>query len=108
MLALAASLLISSDALVVGVPAPRVAVARTGPPTMNFFDDMQANMQSTFNKMFAQPPTLDEAELYCRDEESTGCTIEMMELIEKQKAKSAPEPKPRWSAEIDDAVVKPE
>ena len=79
--------------------APRVAVQ------MNFFDDMQVQFQS----MFKAPPTLEEAELYCRDDESSGCTIEMMDLLKSQEGSAkTPISKPRWSAEIDDAVVKPE
>ena len=51
----------------------------------------------------------EKAELYCRDDESSGCTIEMMDLLKSQEGSAkTPISKPRWSAEIDDAVVKPE
>ena len=83
--------------------SPRVA-SRTATPSLNFFDDLQAQ----FNRMMQPPPTFEEAELYCRDDESAGCTVEMLELLEKRKAKPVKAPKPRWSEEIDDAVVKPE
>lgn len=54
-------------------PRSVVVQMRTGPPSMNFFDDMQTN----FKKMMQQPPSLDEAVELCRDDESTGCTLEM-------------------------------
>ena len=79
-------------------------------PTMNFFDDLQANLKS----MMTPPPSLDEAFEMCRDEESNGCTVDMLDALEKNGAQLAKKqamdavPKYTWSAEIDDAVVKPE
>ena len=58
------------------VPLPRTSVVnmpRAVAAEMNFFDDMQAK----FQEMMAPPPTLEEAELYCRDDESVGCTVDM-------------------------------
>jgi len=78
---------------------------RVPPAQMNFFDDMQAKVQG----MFKARPTLEEAEALCRDEESSGCTIEMMDLIKSREVlPKTPVSKPRWSADIDDAVFKPE
>merc|ERR1712019_317744 len=58
------------------------------------------------------PPTLAEIEEYCRDPESTGCSVEMMDILMAEAAKlkeASPHSKEiRWSAEIDDAVVKTE
>ena len=85
--------------------APRTTLSPAVAVQMNFFDDMQAQFQS----MFKAPVTIEEAELYCRDDESSGCTVEMMDLLKAQEGSAkAPISKPRWSAEIDDAVVKPE
>merc|ERR1712072_283014 len=84
----------------------RVTHSRVTAPQMNFFDDLQAN----FKKMIGPPsmPTMEEAEVYCRDDESTGCTTEMLDLLQQQKAEKAKIENFRWSREIDDAVVKPE
>ena len=83
-----------------------VAKTRVPPPALNFFDDIQAS----FQKMMQPPPSIEDAELFCAayDDESTGCTAEMLEVLAKRKAPKVPVVKPRWSKEIDDAVFKPE
>lgn len=56
--------------------APRTVapVSVVSPIQMNFFDDMQRN----FAKMMGQDaPSIDEAMEMCRDDESSGCTLEM-------------------------------
>jgi len=60
-----------------------------------------------FNEHFGEKPTLAEAETYCMDDESSGCTVEMLELLAQAKrAKPTAQEKPIWSSEIDDAVFK--
>ena len=47
---------------------------------------------------------------YCRDDDSSGCDIDMLETLKARGAgKSGTKaPKYRWSPEIDDAVFKAE
>lgn len=60
-----------------------------------------------FNEHFGEKPSLADAEMYCMDDESSGCTVEMLEVLaEAKSAKPAAETKPIWSSEIDDAVFK--
>ena len=49
-----------------------------------------------------------EAQELCRDPDSTGCDLEMMDALMAAEAKKAvaKPARPRWSAEIDDAVFK--
>ena len=51
---------------------------------------------------------LAEAQELCRDPDSTGCDLEMMDALMAAEAKKAvaKPARPRWSAEIDDAVFK--
>merc|ERR550514_2054469 len=104
--ALFATMLACASGFTVMVPPHAArAVSRSAIAVdMNFFDDMQ----SAFNKMVNPPPapTLEEAKQYCFDEESSGCSLEMMDLLEKEQQKSAPQQKYRWSQDIDDAVFK--
>ena len=51
---------------------PRPVPARSH-VQLNFFDDMSRQLQ----QMMAPPPTLKDAVEMCRDEESSGCTLEM-------------------------------
>ena len=46
---------------------------RTRLPVANFFDDAER----MFKQMFDPKPTLEEAMMYCRDDESNGCTVDM-------------------------------
>ena len=53
--------------------------------------------------------TLEEIEEYCRDPDSSGCDLDMMDALRASEALSGqpvPASPPRWSAEIDDAVFK--
>merc|ERR550514_823337 len=92
--------------------SPKLAARPSSTPVvaqMNFFDDLQKQ----FSKMMAAPPTLGEAFEMCRDDESSGCTVEMLELIEKDQNDAVMREimdtrSPRWSKDIDEAVVKPE
>merc|ERR1719240_1923071 len=88
------------------IPAPAKAIVAPVSVQMNFFDDMQAN----FMKMMGldATPSYEEAVYMCRDDESSGCTVDMLDVIAKYKGDVPPSVKPRWSKEIDDAVVKPE
>ena len=44
---------------------------------------------------------------YCRDDDSSGCDIDMIEALKARAGKSGTKaPKYRWSPEIDDAVFK--
>ena len=56
------------------VPHAAVAPARAA-VSMNFFDDMSDMFQGAFGKK--SMPTLEEAEMYCMDDESSGCTVDM-------------------------------
>merc|ERR1719473_629563 len=60
-------------------------------------------------KPVARVPTLADIEQYCRDDESSGCDLDMLDALraaENAPAKPVPAKTPRWSAEIDDAVFK--
>ena len=53
--------------------------------------------------------TLEEMEELCRDEESSGCDVDTMDALmaaEAKKNRASRPAKPRWSKEIDEAVVK--
>jgi len=86
------------------------------PPRMGFEDALATmidNVSLHFSgqtKEAAQPPTAAEIEEYCRDPESTGCSLDditaLMAEAEKLKAASTPEKEVRWSSEIDAAVAK--
>merc|ERR1719421_1255017 len=81
---------------------PRAAVLPRAAVQMDFFSDLE-EAKDKFMSMIMPPnaPTLAEAEMYCMDEESSGCTVEMMELLENKKAEVKPPKEVRWSAEID-------
>lgn len=57
------------------------------------------------------PPTADEIAEYCRDPDSTGCDLDMVDALMaeadklKKVQKKGDEPV-RWSKDIDDAVFK--
>jgi len=102
------------------VPLRAMHAHRTAPRlspclAMGFEDGLQ-NMIDGVSVWFAeksggasQPPTASEIEEYCRDPDSSGCSVEMMDTLmaEARKLKAAsPEKEIRWSVEIDDAVVK--
>ena len=60
-----------------------------------------------FAGLMKKPPTAEEVEEYCRDPDSSGCDLDMMDMLMKQsKAAPAKKPKFRWNADIDDAVFK--
>jgi len=74
-----------------------------------------ADMMKGISKMlgakdYNSGPTLAELEEYCRDPESSGCSVEMMDLLiaekEKMKKLAAKDPEYRWSKDIDEAVAK--
>ena len=110
---------LSCSALVLPVHTPRTVAsfssARAGPATMGFEDSL-ATMIDSVSAFFAKsgatkkPPTAAEIEEYCRDPDSSGCTLEMMDILmaEAEKLKKVqPEGEPiRWSPEIDAAVAK--
>ena len=55
--------------------------------------------------------TLDEIEEYCRDPDSSGCDLDMLDRVKQlkgknEKAKSAMPHNVRWSPDIDEAVFK--
>merc|ERR1712167_161722 len=87
------------------------AVRIAGAPSMSFFD-IRGNdlLARNWRKMMTPKPTQEEIEDLCRDDESSGCTLDMIEELEKrqQMKTSSPPVQPRWSEEIDDAVGKPE
>jgi hypothetical protein len=71
------------------------------------FDELFGSVQSALDNVFHKEPTLEEIEEYCRDDESSGCDLEMLTKLQAQKASSSKPAQPvRWSAEIDDAVFK--
>jgi len=91
-------------------------IPRSDVLNMGFEDSLQ-DMIDGVSRFFAQttskpakPPTAAEIEEYCRDPESTGCSVEMMDILmaeaEKLKKVSTPEKEVRWSADIDEAVFK--
>lgn len=111
---------LSGSALVLPVHTPRTvasfsSAARAGPATMGFEDSL-ATMIDAVSAFIAKsgatkkPPTAAEIEEYCRDPDSSGCTLEMMDILmaEAEKLKKVqPEGEPvRWSPEIDAAVAK--
>ena len=79
------------------------------------FEDSLAAMIDGVSAFFAKdgdkkPPTAAEIEEFCRDPDSSGCTLEMMDTLMAEAAKLKKiQPKGeaiRWSAEIDAAVAK--
>ena len=80
---------------------------------MAFENPLQGMMDSAsefFNSLSGNSKlSLQEMEELCRDEESSGCDVEMMDALMAAQAKKDSAQKgmkPRWSAEIDDAVFK--
>lgn len=81
---------------------------------MAFENPLQGMMDGAtqfFNQISGQSNKVTVAEMMelCRDEESSGCDIDMMnDLIaaESKKNMKKPNAKPRWSSDIDDAVFK--
>jgi|Transcript_2214 hypothetical protein len=88
-------------------PRPRTTpVVLASNPIMEFFESL-VQKSSTLGKDI----TLAEAKELCRDPESSGCSIDMLDMIESEKATygaTAAEAAVKWSAAIDDAVVKTE
>jgi len=89
--------------------------ARAASPAMAFENPLQGVMDGAtqfFNQISGQQSktSLEEMEELCRDEESSGCDVDMMnDLIAAENKKKNQKPsvaKPRWSAAIDDAVFK--
>jgi len=80
------------------------------------FEDSLQGMIDGVSAFFAaqtqqkpQSPTAAEIEEYCRDPESSGCSLEMMDALMAQAAKMktvSPTVAIRWSPAIDDAVFK--
>mmetsp|Transcript_31886 Transcript_31886/g.75900 ORF Transcript_31886/g.75900 Transcript_31886/m.75900 type:complete len:124 (-) Transcript_31886:218-589(-) len=115
---LAVASVLSCSALVMPMHTPRTVAsfssARTSPVNMGFEDSL-AGMIDGVSAFFAKggdkkAPTAAEIEEYCRDPDSSGCTLEMMDTLmaeaaKLKKAQPAGEPI-RWSAEIDAAVAK--
>eukprot|EP00320_Phaeocystis_rex_P004363 CAMPEP_0119059298 /NCGR_PEP_ID=MMETSP1178-20130426/3467_1 /TAXON_ID=33656 /ORGANISM="unid sp, Strain CCMP2000" /LENGTH=83 /DNA_ID=CAMNT_0007040321 /DNA_START=156 /DNA_END=407 /DNA_ORIENTATION=- len=81
---------------------------------MGFEDSIATLIDSVsafFEKSSGQkkPPTAAEIEEYCRDPDSSGCTVEMMDILMAEAAKMkkvSPKEEIRWSPEIDAAVAK--
>jgi hypothetical protein len=75
---------------------------------------MNANPFQAFidQMMGKKPPTAEEIDEMCRDPDSSGCDLDMLDQLKVNEAAAAraaarvPAKKPRWSAEIDDAVFK--
>jgi len=69
------------------------------------------NFQSildNFVKKIQMPraPTKAEIDEFCRDPDSSGCTLDMLDELAKPHAAVNPKKNYRWSEEIDDAVFK--
>ena len=101
-------------------PVPGIAhlhspATRAASPAMAFENPLQGMMDGAtqfFSQISGQQSkmSLEEMEELCRDEESSGCDVDMMnDLIAAESKKKNQKPtaaKPRWSAAIDDAVFK--
>merc|ERR1719345_714651 len=110
---------LSCSALLMPMHTPRTVAsfrsARTGPAVHMGFEDSLQGMIDGVSSFFAKDgdkkaPTAAEIEEYCRDPDSSGCSLEMMDTLmaeaaKLKKAQPAGEPI-RWSAEIDAAVAK--
>merc|ERR1719263_291263 len=102
-----AALLVGANGFMLVSPPARTAVGVTRvdtPPAMNMIDDwMKGNdiLARNFRKMMAQPPSAEDIAELCRDEESSGCTLDMLDELAKTKEIKAQPMKYRWSAEID-------
>jgi len=92
-------------------PTTRSAVTSMGfeDSLQDMIDGVSTFFAKTTNKP-AVPPTAAEIEEYCRDPESSGCSVEMMDMLmaeaEKLNKVSTPTTAVRWSPEIDAAVFK--
>jgi hypothetical protein len=108
---LAISLLVGSSGFMLTTPPLRATapVARAEVPEMSWIqgNDMFARNMRKMMSVFEKPSEEDIYD-FCRDEESSGCDLDMLDELAKQKPSKAKPTKYRWSAEIDDAVVKPE
>ena len=62
------------------------------------FDDMMAGAEKSFNDMFNQKSSkmsYDEMVEYCRDDESVGCDLEMLDKAIEMGIDPFPPPKPK-------------
>jgi hypothetical protein len=90
------------------VVVPKHGVPRVTPVMgANPFEDAMESFASFFGPK-PKSPTSAEIEEYCRDPDSSGCTLEMMDMLRADAAKNTklPNQPVRWSQEIDDAVFK--
>ena len=60
--------------------------------------------------MMSSPPSQEEIDEYCRDDQSVGCDVEMLEKMLKDarrreiQDRKSKRTKPVWNADIDEAV----
>jgi len=73
--------------------------------------DTVSSFFASLTKGAKKPPTAAEIEEYCRDPESSGCDLDMMDALMAEAAKlkakgGGADTEIRWSADIDEAVFK--
>jgi hypothetical protein len=81
------------------------AIERTIDPKMNANAYRWSMAKGTTRKA----PTHEDLIEYCRDPDSQGCDLEMLEALEAEEAmaaKATSSPTYRWSKDIDEAVFK--
>jgi len=101
-----ATLVLPASCLVLPMATPRGLRATCHAPVAAYgWSEMMRNWSS-------EKPSFSDAEVdeFCRDIESSGCDVDMMEQLmsRPKKAEKRRAPEPIWSWEIDDAVVKTE
>jgi hypothetical protein len=91
-----------------GVQARSSPVMASGFDFQEFFDSMQAKLFPSNANAAERKYTLEEIEEYCRDPDSSGCDLDMLDQMRANEARAGEvsSPEYRWSAEIDDAVFK--
>ena len=92
LLLVSAIVLGSCEGFVSGNAAIRAGVrnSKNAAPMMSGIEDAMKQVSAFFDKLTNTGPTIDEIEEYCRDPESTGCDVEMIEklMAETEKMKS--------------------
>jgi len=84
-------------------PVTRAAVSMSNP-----FEDAITSVSAMFAQATKKPPSATDIEEYCRDPDSSGCDIDMIDQMIKdaQKPTKPTDVSPRYSKAIDDAIFK--
>jgi hypothetical protein len=74
-----AALTVVGPSFVLPIAPVAKSAVRVDTPVMSFWDDIKGNdyLARNWRKMMTPQPTQQEIEELCRDDESSGCTLEM-------------------------------